>query len=274
MKNLVTKDRKLRFESIKVSTELCKSIFSLVEILIFYDKLLEENRSLLDENKIYCLEFTKQVFANEKGQSFLRNLKFCDVIRPLPPNFNPVLDKYKENKSEVEKIIEEWENIKSIYDVISKVMQDCEIFFELENFKDKKFVVISHENYTTIKNILIDCIKILEESQAKNESFKYSNKTLTKLVQFKNNISELYELILKLENCQIRLENNMSKATFIQKNQDLFVKLKQAEQFYKQVIDVIIDKPNVVSMLKVRDAINDIMNSLIAILDELPHNSV
>ena len=257
--------KKGEFETIKVSADAGKAVFSLVEILK-YDKLFEDNKSLIQENKIYCIEFTKLVFQNEKGQDLLKTIKFNEFFR------NPVnLKKFEENKTEIDKIIEEWENVKSIYDLISKIHQDNDINFVLENFKDKKFIIIAQENYNIIKNILINSINLLEESLEKNDTFKYSTKTLNKLQNFKNNMNELNELIIHLENCQIRLENNMTNANVLQKNQNLFMKLKQAEQFYKSIIDFIQENMKVLNLLKVKDSINDIMSSLTSVLEDLPY---
>lgn len=264
MRSSINKKR-LEFETIKVSADAGKAVFSLVEILN-YEKIFEENKTLFEENKIYCTEFTKLVFQHEKGQAYLKSIKFNEFIRN-PQN----LEKYKENKQEVDKLIEEWENIKSIYDLISKTLQDCDISFVLENFKDKKYIVVSHETYALIKHALAESIKTLEESLEKNEAFKYSNKTLLKLQNFKGNVCDLNELIKQIEACQIRLENNMVKANVLQKNQDLFMKLKQAEQFYKNIIDFLHENPKFMSLLKVKDSINDIVNSLTGALEELPY---
>jgi hypothetical protein len=264
MRSSVNKKR-AEFETIKVSAEAGKAVFSLVEILN-YDKLFEENKTLAEENKIYCTEFTKLVFQHEKGQAYLKSIKFNEFIRN-PQN----LEKYKENKQETDKLIEEWENVKAIYELISKTLQDCDVNFDLENFKDKKYIVISHETYSTIKNILVESIKTLEESLEKFDSFKYSNKTLIKLQNFKVNVCDLHELIMQIEACQSRLENNMLKANVLQKNQDSFMKLKQAEQFYKNLIDFIQENPKFMNLLKVKDSINDILNSLNGVLEDLPY---
>lgn len=266
MRSSINKKR-AEFETIKVSAEAGKAVFSLVEILN-YDKIFEENKTLAEESKIYCAEFTKLVFQHEKGQSYLKSIKFNEFFRN-PQN----IEKYKENKQDVDKLIEEWENVKAIYDLISKIMQDCDVNFELENFKDKKYIVISHETYAIIKNILSESIKTLEESLKKYDSFKHSNKTLIKLENFKGNISDLFELIMQIQTCQTRLENNMLKANVLQKNPDSFMKLKQAEQFYKNIIDFIQDNPKFMELLKVRDSINDILNSLTTVLEDLPHGT-
>jgi len=254
------------FESIKVSAEAGKAVFSLVEILN-YEKIFEENKVLFEENKIYCAEFTKLVFQHEKGQSYLKSIKF-EIIR-IPHN----LEKYKENKQEINKLIEEWENVKGIHELISKIVQDFDISFQLENFKDKKYIVIAHETYPIIKTALNDALKTLQESLEKNESLKYSNKTLTKLQNFKGNVCDLNDLVKQIEACQIRLENNMIKANVLQKNQDSFMKLKQAEQFYKNIIDFLQENRQIMSLLKVKDSINDIVNSLTDVLEDLPYGA-
>lgn len=260
--------KKNEFETIKISAEAGKAVFSLIEILK-YDKSFGENKSLIEENKIYCVEFTKLLFLNEKGQEFLKTLKFNEFLR-YPNN----LEKFKENKSEIEKIIEEWENVKTIYDLIARVVMNCDVTFDLENFKDKKYVVISHKNFENIKITLLDNVKILEENIEKYDQFKYSNKTFFKMVTLKNNLNDLNELIQNFEANQIKLENNMVKSVEMQKKQDQFMKLKQAEQYYKFLIDFIIENPKIMDILRAKDSLTESIHSLAKILLELPYSNL
>lgn len=122
-----------------------------------------------------------------------------------------------------------------------------------------------------MKSLTEDSLKKADECIQKNDNFKYSNKTYLKLLSFKNNIFDLHELLSNLESAQMQLENNMLKANVLQKNQDLFMKLKQAEQFYKTIIDYIQGSPKIMSLLKVKDSITDTLNSLRDMLSELPY---
>jgi hypothetical protein len=184
------------------------------------------------------------------------------------------IDKYKENKLEVEKVVEEWESVKANYDLMSKMIQEININFELENFKDKKFVVISKKNYFVIKKSLDDNLKILNDSIEKNANLKFSDKSLKNQIEFKNTLIELFEFINNLEIVQNGLENNMSRAIVIQKRAESFMKLKQAESFYKIIIEFILEHIYLLDVLKVRDSLNENIESLNKILLELPFTNM
>jgi len=215
------------------------------------------------------MEFTKLIYNHEKGQDYLKSLKFNEYYKN-PQN----IEKFKENKTEVEKIVEEWEHVKSNYDLMSKMIEDVNINFEMENYKDKKFVVITKKNYENIRNKLDDNLKILNESIEKNSNLKYSEKSLKNQVEFKNTLIDLYEFIDNLEIAQQKLENNMSRAAVLQKKADSFMKLKQAESFYKLIVEFILDHIYLLDLLKVKDSLNENINSLNKALLELPFSNV
>ncbi len=258
----------LNLENVKYSTEACKAIYSLIEILK-YDFIVKENKGLIEENKIYCIEYTKLIYNHEKGQDYLKSLKFMEYFKN-----SQNIDKYKENKAEVEKIVEEWETVKSNYDLMSKMIQEVNINFEMENYKDKKFVVISKKNYEDIKKRIDDNLKILNESIDKNANLKFSDKSLKNQIEFKNTLIELNEFINNLELAQNGLENNMSRAIVIQKRAESFMKLKQAESFYKIIIEFILEHIYLLDVLKVKDALNDNIDLLNKMLLELPFTNI
>lgn len=254
---------KARFEEIKMAAEFGKLIYSLIEILRF-EHISDEISELMEENKIYCLEFTKLVYDHEKGQDYLRNLKLSEVMRK-----KELAEKYRDSRNEIEKIIEEWENVKSMQEVITKVALECEVKFKLENFRDKKFIVIPHENYKQIKDLINKNIKTLEDCVAEKGDFKCSKNILMKLQAFKTSLTELYDLVDNLETNQYNLEKQMLRANILQKNQDMFLKLKQAESIYKTIIDFVIDNPKVMELLKVKESIIDTNISLHKTLNEI-----
>ena len=215
------------------------------------------------------MEFTKLIYNHEKGQDYLKSLKFNEYYKN-PQN----IEKFKENKTEVEKIVEEWEHVKSNYDLMSKMIEDVNINFEMENYKDKKFVVITKKNYENIRNKLDDNLKILNESIENNSNLKYSEKSLKNQVEFKNTLIDLYEFIDNLEIAQQKLENNMSRAAVLQKKADSFMKLKQAESFYKLIVEFILDHIYLLDLLKVKDSLYENINSLNKALLELPFSNV
>lgn len=221
---------------------------------------------LIEENKLYCIEFTKIIYDHERGQDYLKNLKLIDFMRK-----KELIEKNREHRNEIDKIIEEWENVKNMHEVISKVSKECEMVFKWGNFRDKKFIVILHENFKEIKNNIQKNIKTLEDCVAEKESFRYSMITLTKLNSFKSSLLELLDLIEHLESNQINLEKHMLQANALQKNHDSFMKLKQAESYYKSLIDYIQEYPKVLGLLKVKETIIDTNISLYKSLNELPH---
>ena len=166
-------------------------------------------------------------------------------------------------------MIEEWENVKSMNETISKVASECSMEFKMENYKDKKFVIITHESFKSIKENIHKNIKTLDDCVSEKENFRYSTRTLMKLNNFRNSLSELCDLVDHLENNQINLEKNMNKANILQKNQDMFMKLKQAEQYYKSLVDFISENPQVMELLKVKDSLIDSNIALHKTLNEI-----
>jgi len=140
----------------------------------------------MEENKLYCIEFTKIVYDHERGQDYLRGLKLIDFMRK-----KELIEKNREHRTEIDKIIEEWENIKSIHEVITKVGKESDMTFKCGNFRDKKFIVISHESFKEIKDNLHKNIKILEECIAEKDNFRYSTKTSQRMHSCKANLAEI-----------------------------------------------------------------------------------
>lgn len=230
-----------------------------------YESLSEDNKSLFEENKIYCVELTKIIYDNEKGQEAFKSLKLRDLQK------SDVTDRYIKHKNDIERLVQEWEGVKNIYDIISQIASESDIIFRTENFRDKKYVVIQHENYTFIKNTFNKNIKQIDEHLLVAESFKYSTKTLLKFKNFKNSLTELYDIVENMEINQLLLEKNMLKSIALQKNAgDLFFKLKQAEQYFKGIIDFIVDQPRVMEVLKVKDVFKDSLHQISTTLSEIP----
>lgn len=220
---------------------------------------------MLEENKLYCLEFTRVVYDHEKGQDFLRGLKLIDFMRK-----KELVEKNRDHRMEIDKIVEEWENVKKMHECMGKVSQDLNVEFQLCNFKDKKFIIIQHESYKEIKDLLNKNIKVLEDCASDNELLQISNKIYINLKTFKDNLLELYEMIEKIEVNQINLEKQMNKANILQKNQDMFMKLKQAESYFKSLIDHIDEKPKILELLKVKEIVYECNINLHKTLHDLP----
>ena len=112
----------------------------------------------MEENKIYCTELSKILFDNDKGQDYLKNVKLKDVRN------NEVKEKYNKNKNEIEKIVQEWEMIKNNFEAMSKIMGEVDISIHLDNVKDKKFIIVTHQSFIDIKKALNKSLKLVEEN--------------------------------------------------------------------------------------------------------------
>ena len=124
----------------------------------------------------------------------------------------------------------------------------------IPNFKEKKYIVISHENYNLIKSLLSKNIKIAEENLSLLDNSKEVINILKKVNEFKTKLLELLEIIEKMQSNQIILEKHMANSIQLQKkNTDMFVKLKQAEKHFKILVEFAMQEIKVMSVLTVRD---------------------
>jgi hypothetical protein len=146
------------FDTFKTAVELGKIIFNLIEIVIRMENFQNDStKAILEENNIYCKELTKLIFDSDKGQELLKSLKLKDL------RMSDVSIKFTRNKLEVENISGEWESVKQIFDMISKVAGDIDINFKLEKFQNKMYIIIAHQSYKEITDLLITNIKFLED---------------------------------------------------------------------------------------------------------------
>jgi len=214
---------KTDFESFKIAYEVGKMVFNLIDHTKF-DSNSEECKFLKEENKLYCYEAAKILFESEKGYDYLKKMAWKEVTK------SDVKEKYNKNKNDIEKIIQEWDIVRNIYDIIAKITHDLDISFEFENFKDKKLIIVSHQNFDNIKASLAYNIKHISENII-GDNFKYSIKTVEKMKKFQNNLSELKEIIDKFEVNQNYIENCFTRLNTIKKHEDLFLKLKKVLLF-------------------------------------------
>lgn len=263
MKTQISKNRE-RYEALKFAAEFARLVFNLIEVLR-YEHLEKEIEDLIEENKLYCIEFTKIVYDHEKGQDYLRGLKLIDFMRK-----KELIEKNRDHRMEIDKIVEEWDNVKKMHECMAKVSTEINIEFKLCNFKDKKFIIIKNENFKEIKDLLNKNLKVLEDCASDKEILQISNKIYLNLKTFKDSLLELYEIIERIETNQLNLEKHMSRANVLQKNQDMFMKLKQAESYYKSLIDHIEEKPKILDILKVKETIYELNMNLQKTLHDLP----
>lgn len=260
---------KIDFEYFKLAVELSKYLYTVIDILKF-EQLCEDNPSLFEDNNYYCREMVHVLFPDKdlnRAQEFLKLIKFKEVLHN-----RAVLDKFKtSNKPEVEKLVQEWESVKMMYDILAKIASEIDVDFKTENFKDKKYIIISHESYTGIKVLLNRNVKEIESNMAIVEGSKDKVNILIKVIDLKSKLAELHDIIEKLQNVQLHLEKHMSRSALLQKKStDLFVKLKQAEKDYKILIDFIIEKPKIMNILSVKDFFKESIVTIEKVLSEIP----
>lgn len=261
------------FENFKSTVDLAKLIYGLVELLK-YDQLAEDNPQLFDDNNFFCKKFCNIVFPEikeqNKAQEYLKNLKFKEILINKP-NFLT----RNQIKPELEKIIQDWETARHIYDVIATISTDLDVDFRTENFKDKKYVIVSHQSFDKSKQVLTKAIKLTEENIFLVESSMEKINILNKAVDYKNRLSELYKTIDNLENTQLSLENLMNKSIVLQKtDNDSFIKLKQAEQNYtKLIINYLTRSPKLLDLISYMDIFQEHINSVNIYLSEISLNT-
>lgn len=262
------------FENFKSTVELAKLIYGLVELLK-YDLLAEENPQLFDDNNFFCKKFCSNVFPElkdiNKAQEYLKNLKFKEILINKP-NF---LTK-NNSKSELEKVIQDWETVKQIYDVIATISGELDVDIKTENFKDKKYIIISHSSFEKSKQVLTKAVKLTDENIFLVESSLEKINILKKAIDYKNKLLELHKTVDNLENTQLNLENLMNKSIILQKgDNDSFIKLKQAEQNYtKLIIHYFQHSPKLFDLLTYMDVLQDHINTVNIYLSEISLNLI
>ena len=216
---------KSEFDSFKITYELGKLVNCFIDNSKFEGNS-EESKFLKEENKIYCIEITKILFDNERGIDHMKRLAWRDLTK------GDVVSRYlnKEKRSELDKLQQEWEIVKYLFDSIAKISTELDISFHFENYKDKKLLIISHTSYDAIKQVLAKNIKHILENII-GENFRYSMKTVEKMKKFSDNLIDLKDIIDKLEQSQNQIEKNFGRLSVIQKRPELFLKLKQVSLF-------------------------------------------
>jgi hypothetical protein len=252
------------FQTFRNNVDLGKGIFSLIDIYK-YENLDTENQPLLEENRIFCTEMTKIVFDNDRGYEFLKGLKLTNLQQK-----QSIMDRFNKHKSDVERLVQEWETVKNMYTNMSKIATECDIPFQTENFQNKIYIVITHDSYENIKENMNRNIKALEENLENGLEFKYSLNTRSKVEFLRTSLQELYGIVDSMFTNQVHLERLMKISIMLQKTGDAFFKLKQAEQYFKSIIDRIIENPMVMEILAVKDFFVETLATVAKTLKEIP----
>jgi hypothetical protein len=256
---------KREFEAFKNNVELGKSIFTLIDIWSF-ENLDIENQPLIEENKVFCNEMTKIIFDNDKGYDFLKGLKLTNFQQK-----KEIMERYNKSKAEIEKLVQEWDTVKNMYTNMSKIATECDIPFKTENFQNKIYIIISHDSYDLVKENLKKNIEALESNLDSSLEFRYSLNTKGKVEFLKTSLQELYNIVDSMYTNQVQLEKLMKLSIMLQKTgDDAFFKLKQAEQYFKSIVDRVKDNPLVMEILAVKEFFVETLALVAKTLKEIP----
>ena len=228
---------KIDFESFKLTVEMSKLILPLVSIL---QKNIIDDNPIFEDNRYYCLELANlfpSIFMkenDEETQSEMGNIIFLDIQK-----YSKTLES---GKLEIEKIVNEWENVNSMYDIQPKIVEEMEIEFNLEKYNKKEYLIIKKESYNSVINNLEKNINLIDEKINVFEEPKNNLIIFTEIVKLKEQMNIMLKIIKNLSDCQIQLESYMDRTTEIKKKSECFMLLKSVEKQFKSLIDLMIQK--------------------------------
>ena len=171
---------------------------------------------------------------DEETQSEMGNIIFLDIQK-----YSKTLES---GKLEIEKIVNEWENVNSMYDIQPKIVEEMEIEFNLEKYNKKEYLIIKKESYNSVINNLEKNINLIDEKINVFEEPKNNLIIFTEIVKLKEQMNIMLKIIKNLSDCQIQLESYMDRTTEIKKKSECFMLLKSVEKQFKSLIDLMIQK--------------------------------
>jgi hypothetical protein len=225
---------KVEFESFKLSVELARLLFPLVEL--FQEEGVEEKEKYLD-NKIYCNEMAKYFPANfireddEDAQAAFENLKFFDIQK-----YNRTLEK---SKSEMEKLIEEWKIIYNMHEIEPNIVSEIDIEFVSDKYNKKEFPIINHESFEKVLQALETNINLVNEKLNEIEEPKDEIIVVKTFKEIKEMMNDMNSIIKELKEVQLNLEKLMDQNAEIKKKPESFVLLKQAEKQFRGLMEIL-----------------------------------
>lgn len=143
-----------------------KLVYSVIEICESVEEEDFATNDLLKENLIYQKHMAEMLFHHEKDMRHvtLLELQNTDFIKK---------EVAVEQEQELFDLVGEWEKVNKIFDDLSKIGEATDIEFETQNFMDKKYVVIKHESFEKIKEVLKENIAILNENVTSSSVNRY-----------------------------------------------------------------------------------------------------
>ena len=225
---------KVEFESFKLSVELARLLFPLVEL--FQEEGVEEKDKYLD-NRIYCYEMAKYFPANfireddVNAQDAFENLKFFDIQK-----YNRTLEK---SKSEMEKLIEEWKIIYNMHEIEPNIVSEIDIEFVPDKYNKKEFPIINHESFEKVLQALETNINLVNEKLNEIEQPKDEIIVVKTFKEIKEMMNDMNTIIKELKEVQLNLEKLMDQNAEIKKKPESFVLLKQAEKQFRGLMEIL-----------------------------------
>lgn len=215
-------------ENFRNTVEFGKHINNLIDIVKTFEEIdpdlkLEDNKSIIEENRVYCQELTKFLGKKDVGQDYLKNITYNHLTIEL--------ESYLKNKEEIQRIVSEWDVVREIFNSISKIAVNFEVSFETTNYKDKIYKIIKHDSFTKVKYVVQTNLDELNRNLEGVESFKNPSITVEKMKKFRLNITELNQMISNMEEIQKKLEICMSISDNYA-NMDYYTKLKLVSKIF------------------------------------------
>jgi hypothetical protein len=229
---------KVEFESFKLTVELARLLFPLVEI--FQEEKIEEKEIYLD-NKIYCKEMAKFFPSNfikeeddDDAQAAFENLKFFDIQK-----YNKTLEK---SKNEIEKLVEEWKIIHNMHEIEPKIVNEIDIEFIGDKYNKKEYPIINHESFENVLKALETNINLVDEKLKELEEPKDEIIVVKTFKDIREMMNDMNKIIKELKEVQINLEKLMDQNADIKKKPESFVLLKQAEKQFRGLMEILTAK--------------------------------
>ena len=225
---------KLEFESFKLTVELAKIIFPLVEI--FQEEGVEE-KEIYSDNKIYCNEMAKYFPPNfikeddEDAQAAFENLKFFDIQK-----YSKSLEK---SRQEMEKLIEEWKIVHNMHDIEPQIVAEIDIEFVPDKYNKKEYPIINHESFENILKALETNINLVDKKLTELEEPRDEIIVVKTFKEIKEMMNDMNKIIKQLKEVQLNLETLMDQNAEIKKKPESFVLLKQAEKQFRGLMDIL-----------------------------------
>ena len=125
----------------------------------------------------------------------------------------------------------EWDTVRSIFESLNQISLKCDVEFKTENFKNRLFKVVTHENYAEIFEMIETNEQKLSTNISNVDNFRFQSATVEKMKRFIKNLNDLKEIITFMKEQQIELETVMLRQD-IYNQPNLYAKLKEVSLYF------------------------------------------